>query len=171
MHLSDFRTLFAYSHWASERLLTAAGQLSDEQWTRDLGSSFPSVRETFAHFLAAEWIWFRRWQGENPQRPPEWKDTASLARLREILEELHAERSRFLDTLSEDRLAAVVHFTFLSGTPGAQPLGSLMLHVVNHSTYHRGQVTTMLRQLGVAPPSTDLYAFNALVAETAELPA
>lgn len=166
---NDFRALFAYGHWASERLLLAAEGLSEEQWTRDLGGSFPTLRDTFAHVLQAEWVWLRRWHGESPTGPPEWKDDASVPRLRAVLRELHADRERLLDTLTEDDFATVVRFVFLNGTPGEQPLGSLMMHVANHSTYHRGQIAMMLRLLGAAPPSTDLYLYNSqLAAQTPE---
>lgn len=170
MNLSDFRTLFAYGDWATDRMLAAAEPLPEDQWTRDLGSSFPSLRDTLAHIVGAEWAWLRRWQGESPRGAPDWKDTATAARLREVLRDVQAGRTRFLDGLREDDLRTVVHFTFLSGTAGAQALGDLMMHVVNHSTYHRGQVATMLRQCGVVPPSTDLYVFNLVRAQGVPAP-
>ncbi|HET6763042.1 MAG TPA: DinB family protein [Longimicrobiaceae bacterium] len=166
MNLDDHRHMFEYSLWASRKLLDACAELTDEQWTRDLGNSFPSVRDTFAHLIAAEWLWLKRWKGHSPGRP-DWVDTASVARLREILDEVHAERSAFLDGLTDAGTEDVVSFTFLSGKAGAQRLGGIMSHVNNHSTYHRGQVVTMLRQLGVAPPSTDLYAYNDITAPAA----
>ena len=66
----------------------------------------------------------------------------------------------FLRSLSDDALARPVPYTLLNGTRGEQTLGDLLTHVVNHSTYHRGQVATMLRQVGAAPPATDFLVFK-----------
>lgn len=167
MNVNDFRHLFAYSHWATELQLDAAARLTDEQWTRDLGSSFPSVRATLTHILGAELLWLRRWQGTSPAALPEWMDNATAAGLRTVHAEVHEERERFLATLGDGDLGRVVHFTFLSGLAGAQPLEQLMMHAANHSTYHRGQITTLLRQLGATPPPIDLFGFNRLRAEAA----
>jgi uncharacterized damage-inducible protein DinB len=163
MNLNDHRYAFKYSLWASRKLLDTCAELTDEQWTRDMGNSFPSLRETFAHLIAAEWLWLKRWKGQSVARP-EWATTASVAMLREILDDVHAERAAFLDGLTDASPDEVVHFTFVSGKAGAQRLGGIMSHVNNHSTYHRGQIVTMLRQQGVAPPSTDLYAYNDITA-------
>src|SRR5690606_41708356 len=56
--------LLAYHDWANGRFLDAAAALPEAAWTRDLGSSFPSVQATMAHAIGAEWVWLRRWQGE-----------------------------------------------------------------------------------------------------------
>lgn len=165
MTTSDFRHLFAFSHWATELQLDAAVRLTDEQWTRDLGSSFPSVRDTMAHILGAEMLWLRRWLGTSPTALPPWMENATAAALRAVHAEVHEERERFLATLRDGDLGRVVHFTFLSGAAGAQPLEQLMMHAANHSTYHRGQVTTLLRQLGATPPPIDLFGFNRIRAE------
>ena len=66
MTRQDLFTLYDYNAWANARSLGAAEPLTPEQFLRDLGSSFPSVRDTLAHVLAAEWIWLRRWLGESP---------------------------------------------------------------------------------------------------------
>ncbi len=160
MNLHHFRHLFDYSTWASLRLLDSCAQLTDEQWTRDLSSSFPSVRDTFAHLLGAEWLWLRRWQGRNPTERPAWSAAPSVEDLRRVLHEIDAERAELVARCTEDDVARVIHFNFLSGQPGSQRLGATMMHAANHSTYHRGQVVTMLRQMGVAPPSTDLFGYD-----------
>lgn len=170
MTITELQSLFAYSRWATDCLLGACEALPEGEWSRDLGSSFPSLRDTFVHIVGADWAWLRRWQGDSPQAPPEWKATASAAELRTILEAVHRERSAFFGALTEADLSQVVRFRFLSGAQGAQPLGSLALHVVNHATYHRGQVVTMLRQLGVTPPPTDLYVFLLVTQQAANPP-
>lgn len=160
MNVADLRHLFAYGHWASARLLAAGEALPEADWSRDLGSSFPSVRDTLAHLIGAEWVWLRRWEGHSPDAPPGWTRAASPATLRDALGEVAEDRERFLAGLRDADLARTVRFRFLSGGEDSGALGDLMLHVANHSTHHRGQVVTLLRQLGAAPPSTDLFVFD-----------
>jgi len=66
MNLQDLRTLLDYHYWARDRVLEAAEALSPEQFTRDMGSSFRSVRDTLVHLYSAEWAWYSRWQGTSP---------------------------------------------------------------------------------------------------------
>ena len=66
MNSADLRTLVDYHYWARDRALDAAALLTPEQFTRDLGSSFKSVRDTLAHTYSAEWAWYQRWQGTSP---------------------------------------------------------------------------------------------------------
>ena len=66
MNLADLNTLVEYHYWARDRLLAALDPLTSEQFTRDLGSSFRSIRDTVAHLHAAEWAWHARWIGQSP---------------------------------------------------------------------------------------------------------
>lgn len=153
----DVRTLCAYNSWANHRALDASAALSPEQFTRNLGSSFSSVRDTLAHIMLAEWIWLERWLGRSPAFPPsDFPDLASLrARWRTIETDLDA----FVQKLSVADLERIVEYKNTKGHAFSNPLQQMLQHVVNHSTYHRGQVTTLLRQLGAAPLTTDLIAF------------
>ena len=160
MDLQEIRTLVDYHYWARDRLMTPVVSLTFDQYTLDLGNSFPSIRDTLVHVFSAEWVWLARWKGISPtahRTVAEFPDPASLdAVWREHERELHA----FVETLSERDLSEPIAYKALDGTPGRQPLWPMLQHVVNHATYHRGQVTTMLRQLKRDPPaSTDLIAF------------
>jgi uncharacterized damage-inducible protein DinB len=68
--LSTVRELFAHNYWARDRQLVACGALSDEQFLRPLGNSFPSLRDTLAHMVGAEWFWLERLQGRSLQALP-----------------------------------------------------------------------------------------------------
>lgn len=159
MTIDEARELFAYSTWASARMFEAAGTLSPEQLSATVASSFPSVRGTLAHVVGAEWIWLRRWRGESPAAAPGWVAGASLSELRDRLASIEADRDAYLTGLPDGDLARIVEYRTLSGQAGADRLEDLVRHVVNHATYHRGQVATQLRQLGVAPPGTDLVIY------------
>ena len=156
--IDEVRELFAYHRWANARMLEAAGMLTDEDFARDLGSSFPSVRATLAHLLSADWIWLERWRGASPTSGPDW-DTGTHAALVVRWGELERAQGAFLDGLGDADLDQVVSYRALNGAPHSNPLSELCRHVVNHGTYHRGQVATLLRQLGVKPPQTDLILY------------
>jgi uncharacterized damage-inducible protein DinB len=161
----EVRDLFGFNRWANHALLDAAATLSDEQYGRDLGSSFPSVRATLEHMGQAEWIWLRRLLGASPPAPPSGWASIVLAELRARWEEVEREQAAYLAQLTEPALDATLSYRTLSGEPYTSHRWQVLRHVVNHSTYHRGQVTTMLRQLGVTPPSTDLIRYYRLAAE------
>jgi len=163
MNVKDVRRLFAYTEWANALFFDAVDQLTEEQYARTIESSFPTIGDTLAHIISAEWIWLRRWKGESPMVAPPWTTGASRETLHEQLRELEAERASFLEMLSDEALAAPLSYRSIKGDPFTLPLGEQLQHVVNHSTYHRGQLTTMLRQAGATPPGTDLSLFFRIV--------
>jgi uncharacterized damage-inducible protein DinB len=160
MTLQDLRTLLDYHYWARDRLLDALEPLSPEQFTRDLGSSFKSIRDTVAHVHAAEWAWWSRWNGESPTALLPAARFSDVASVRRAWAEQEEKTRAFLEDLGEDGVNRVFTYKLLSGAPGETPFWQMLYHVVNHASYHRGQVTTMLRQVGAEPPkSSDAIAF------------
>jgi uncharacterized damage-inducible protein DinB len=159
MDRQDILTLLEYNAWANTRSLEVSAALSPEQFLRDLGNSFSSVRDTLAHILGAEWIWLRRWQGESPSKGLSAVEFPTVASLKDRFVAVDRDRRAFLEGVSEERLAQPISYRDLAGNPYRLPLIFCLQHVVNHGTYHRGQVTTMLRQLGGKPVSTDLNRF------------
>jgi uncharacterized damage-inducible protein DinB len=156
----DISTLIDYHYWARDRMLDAVEALAPEEFTRELGSSFRSVRDTLAHIYGAEWIWYSRWHGEAPTALPTPETFPDFASIRRTWLE-HEKRMRsFIEGLDDHDLERVICYKLLNGTSGASILWQMIQHVVNHASYHRGQVTTLLRQLGAAPPkSTDLITY------------
>ncbi|HVG25687.1 MAG TPA: DinB family protein, partial [Thermoanaerobaculia bacterium] len=130
--------------------------LTDEQFRRAIPSSFPSIRETLEHVIQAEWIWLRRWKGESPTSLPEWADLPTLHAAEVQLRAIERERRALLDALTSDALQGEVAYRSFKGDPFVTRLDHQMQHVANHSSYHRGQLTTMIRQVGRTPPTTDL---------------
>jgi uncharacterized damage-inducible protein DinB len=160
MTLQDLKTLLDYHYWARDRVLDAAAALAPEQFTRDLGSSFTSVRDTLVHAYSAEWAWHARWQGQSPTAPLPFDRFPDVARLRSAWANQEGLTRAFLSSLGEAGINRRFEYALLNGAPGASVFSQMLQHVVNHASYHRGQVTTMLRQLGAAPPkSMDLIAF------------
>ena len=70
MNIDDLRVLVDYHYWARDRLLQAVDALTPEQFTRDMGNSFRSIRDTLVHLYFAEWVWHMRWHGTSPVGPP-----------------------------------------------------------------------------------------------------
>ena len=152
--------LYRYNTWANGRVFDAASSLGSEEFTKDLGSSYPSVRDTLLHIVWAEWIWLQRWQGVSPQDVFQPTDFASCDAVRARWSAVEGEQRIFLAALTSERLLPVVRYVNLRGETWGYPLWRQMCHVVNHSTYHRGQLATLLRQLGARPVSTDLLVFD-----------
>jgi uncharacterized damage-inducible protein DinB len=159
MNIDDIRLLYDFNAWANHRTIDACAALMPEQFTRDLASSFRSVRDTLAHIYGAQWIWLERWHGRTPAVLPSAADFPNLDTLRRRFIEIDRNLVDFAASLNADDLHRIVRYKTVAGTAHAQPLWQMLQHVANHSTYHRGQVTTLLRQLGAKATGTDLIAF------------
>jgi uncharacterized damage-inducible protein DinB len=151
-------TMAQYNAWMNESLYSKAATLSDEQRKRDLGAFFKSLHGTFNHLLLADGAWLLRFRGEQPQ-------------MRSMADEVHAD----FDQLYAARCAvdqeilqwakaldpakADSEFRFFSVAFQKEilmPYSTTVMHFFNHQTHHRGQATTLLKQLGVDPGATDL---------------
>jgi len=159
MQPETIRELYLYNHWANQTTFSSVDSLSPEQFLRPMGSSFSSVRDTVVHILGAEWIWLERWLGRSPRALLPASDFSNLASIRQRWETVEQDRNSFLQTLTPERLQESISYINLAGKPFAYPLWQQMLHVVNHSSYHRGQIATLLRQLGQEPQSTDFLLY------------
>lgn len=160
MNLQDLRTLLDYHYWARDRMFEALDRLTPEQATRSLGGSFKSIHDTVAHLYAAETAWYARWQGDSPTALLTGDAFPDLAAVRRAWAEHEPKMRAYLDSLGEAGIARVMEFKMLAGQPASSPFWQMLQHIVNHASYHRGQVTTMLRQLGAQPAkSLDMIAF------------
>lgn len=159
MSPGEMRQLFDYNAWANQRSLDAAAALTTEQFLKPMGSSFTSVRDTLAHVSAGEWVWLERFQGRSPSAFPDTTQFGDVPSLRQFWLENEIRLLSFVRGLTQSDLDGVMEYqTFKFGTY-SNPLWQSMLHVVNHGSYHRGQITTLLRQLNAKPVLTDLMHF------------
>ena len=152
-------TLFDYNHWANRRICTALAACDEDVLTRDLGSSFRSLYATLLHIYGAEWVWFRRLRGESPPSLPQPEQYPTLAELEAAWQVLAADYRDFVAALAEPSLVQLRRYQDTRGNAYEQPVWQILVHVVNHSSYHRGQITTMLRQVGATPVATDLIVY------------
>jgi uncharacterized damage-inducible protein DinB len=158
MTLQEVTQLVAFNQWADARFFGALSQLSAEQYGRDLQSSHGGIHGTLMHIVGVEKGWLRRWLRQPETAAPLLSHMHSLAELRAYWEGVCAEMNQFLAALDDRKLQETLQTTTLAGTFTA-PYWQMIQHVVDHSSYHRGQIVTMLRQLGVTPPSTGLIRF------------
>jgi len=166
MTKDDIQLLYEYDRWANNKVLQAVSALRPEQFTRDLGGSFRSVRDTLVHIIGGEWGWLTYWKASSHSAAlladlwdrhdtlfhPDAFRNLSAVRLK--WEEVEKEQTEFVSSVTEEALSKIlpIRATQLS-------LAHLMQHLVNHSTYHRGQVAVMMRQLGAEPLPTDFHVF------------
>jgi uncharacterized damage-inducible protein DinB len=155
----EIRQLFDYNDWANRRSLEAAAQLSDEQFIKPLGSSFSSVRDTLVHICSAEWVWLERCQGRSPSTFPDLSCIQTIASLRERWTPQAQQLLAFICGLTQSDLDRVMKYKTFNFGVYDNPAWQALQHLANHGTYHRGQITTMLRQLGAKPILTDLMHF------------
>ena len=159
MQLDAIRELYDYNHWANQRVLSAMTPLTDDMFTRNMGNSFVSLRDTLAHILGAEWIWLERWLERSPKALLSASEFPTLQALERRWAAVRLDQNQYIQTLVPDRLNDDVSYTNTRGERYSYALWRQMLHVLNHSSYHRGQVTTLLRQMGAEPASTDLLVY------------
>jgi uncharacterized damage-inducible protein DinB len=166
MNKDDIQLLFEYDRWANDRVLRAVSALSDEQFKRDLGGSFRSVRDTLLHIIGGEWGWLTYWKEPSPG-PAFVKDLwtrmdalfqpnafPSVAAVKLKWAEIEKEQTEFVNRVTDESLRRMlpVRATQIS-------LAHLMQHLANHSTYHRGQIALKMRQLDAKPLPTDFHVF------------
>jgi uncharacterized damage-inducible protein DinB len=168
MDAADFRVLFDYNAWANRRVLDACAPLTPDQFLQDMKSSFPSVRDTLAHLYGAEFVWLERWNSRAPAKLPAAADFPDFESVRAALTKLDRDLITFVGGLSPETLARNLDYKLMNGTPQSGPLAPMLQHVANHGSYHRGQVTTLLRQLGAKAASTDLILYHRELAAAAK---
>ena len=159
MSPEEMLALYEYNAWANDRSMQGASTLTNEQFVKPLGSSFGSVRDTLAHIYGAEWVWLERFKGVSPAGLPDVTQFGDVASLRAAWEPLENRLLDFASGLSQADLHLTMEYKTLKFGTYKNPLWQSMQHVVNHGTYHRGQVTTLLRQLGAQPVLTDLMHY------------
>jgi len=159
VNLIEIQRLYDYNRWANERVLESLQPIGQEVFTRNKQASHGSIRGIVAHIAGAEWIWLERWKGSSPSGllPESEFETFEVAaqRLRKIDDDL----KQFTTRLTQEDLDGSRGYKTTDGKAYSNVLSDMLLHLANHSSYHRGQMATLLRQSGVVPQSTDFILF------------
>jgi uncharacterized damage-inducible protein DinB len=158
MTLQDIKLLHAYNSWADNCMFDVLVTLPADQYTQDMKSSHGGIHGTMTHIVGAEKIWLSRWIGK-PDTMLKASEVGSVAELHSIWEKVGYDMAGFLGTMTDKKLQETFTLTTSKGATFTHVYWQAIQHMVNHSSYHRGQITTMLRQLHADPPSTDLIKF------------
>ncbi|MBB5344280.1 DinB family protein [Tunturibacter empetritectus] len=151
-----------YSAWATRRVLEACSPLTEEQLGRNCGASHSSLLQTFRHSHDGERVWLRRLvEVDNDRLPRGSAPEHSLESLVQTWPELWEGYRRWLEAASKDDLTFVVSTVLPDDAVFRVPRWQIVLHAINHSSFHRGQIVTMLRAFDITPPNTDLTAYYA----------
>ena len=153
------RTHLDYTAWASSRLVEAASQLTNEELTRDFQTADHSVLGTLVHVYAADRVWLGRIQGNPPAKFIDPERDMQLSVLKNDWPQLLERWKQWAAGLTDDSMRANISYKDLKGNPYQTPLWQITLHVVNHGTHHRGQVSGFLRAMGHTPPPLDLIFY------------
>jgi len=172
MLVESYVVFARYNAWMNDKIYTLAAELTDEERKRDLRAFFRSVHGTLNHLLLGDRAWLTRFTGET-ERFASYDGERKPIAVRSLAQELYAdfeqlwrERRRtdadiagWVETLDEAALSRTLSYKTSSGVACSHPTWWAISHFFNHQTHHRGQVTTLLKQLGKDPGVTDLIAF------------
>ncbi len=159
MTAAEYLDLFEYNRWANGQALDVASGVTAEQYITHVESSFTSLRATLQHMLAVEIIWLSRWEGHSLGDAPDFSTCHEVSKLGRLWQSFWNRQFGFLSALSDEDLARPIAIRTRGGIETVQTLGETLTHVVNHSTYHRGQVATIARQVGGTPLTTDYFTY------------
>jgi uncharacterized damage-inducible protein DinB len=158
--MNDIQTLTRYKAWADDLFLSTISELPEHELTAPRPIVFGSLIRTLHHSFAMDYVWQCHLLGKphglttrNPEKCPGMAELASAQR------EIDGWYVDHADALSDSDLNGIIEFEFIGGGPGAMSRRDILLHVVNHTTYHRGHAADILYHLNVFPPTTDLPVF------------
>lgn len=152
--------LLAYHHWAGDQLFGAGTVLSAADLDAPWGGSFGTGRGLLAHVIGAERIWCDRWNGAQQATRPEYPPTHSGADFRGEWERVTDDQRRFARSMTAESLARPLTYRNLRGDMKSYAMSDIFVHLVNHGTYHRGQISQLLRDRGYKAPSTDFVLYT-----------
>jgi uncharacterized damage-inducible protein DinB len=146
--------MLAYNCWANERICSL---IKDELADAEVKSSFSSIRKTLYHVWDAQYIWELRLKGQSLKEGISKSFTGSLDEAKKLFLDQSAKLKDLFQEGDEDR---IIDYRNIAGQSFSSSIGEILLHVCNHSTFHRGQIVSMLRILGETElKATDLIAF------------
>jgi uncharacterized damage-inducible protein DinB len=159
MTLQEIKTLVAYNAWATNRIFEAVEALPEGEAMRDMKSSHRNIHGTLTHLVGAEKIWLSRMAGTPDKAMIKPADVPTVADVKATWEQTGFATAKFLGTMTDRKLQETFTMSTAKGEQFTHSFGQALQHVVNHSTYHRGQVITLMRQMGQTPPDTGMISF------------
>ena len=160
MH-DDFIALYSFNRWANDKMLGACRELSAEQFVAEPAPGWTSVRATVWHIVVVTEGWLKALTDDPDQGFPAETDITSVDDAAEVLRRAHAIFDSLRDKLTHDYLESPKTIS-RRGRTAVLPPWIILRHIVNHTTYHRGQVASKLKRFGIQQAETDLvyWAFE-----------
>ena len=155
MRASALVELYEYHYWANPKLFGVLEQLTPEQFTQSVAGSYGSIRNTLVHVVSAEWGWLDRCGGPKRGKALNPADYDTLDSLLRVSASVEGYMRTFVGGLTDDDLAQPIEFS-LGGPTHCLSLGELLHHAAIHAAHHRGQISLLLRTLGVVPGNFDM---------------
>jgi uncharacterized damage-inducible protein DinB len=154
----DLPSLYAYNRWADSKMFEEVRKLSPEQYAAEPAPGWASVRSTVIHMGAVLKIWANRLGADIPSltAAPTESEVPTVDAAEQLFQDGYKAFDSLLAAVTPERLASIETYRNLKGEAYLVPVWAVYRHVVNHATYHRGQVAAKLKRLGVEPPKTDL---------------
>jgi uncharacterized damage-inducible protein DinB len=150
----------AYNTWANKRIVETANQLPQEQINKEIVSSFPSVYRTIMHMMEVENIWWERLNLVEKTTPSGWF-AGDFNELSKKLLQLSQQWHDWIRDANDTNITHVFAYYSFRKEYFKQPVYEMLLHLFNHQTFHRGQLITMFRQLGIDKiPPTDFIVYS-----------
>jgi uncharacterized damage-inducible protein DinB len=158
--LRNVRMLTRYAAWANSLLYVALGEQPEVELTKPRQIIFGNLIRTLNHVYTIDLVWQAHLEGRAhgfTTRTPDVQ--VSFADLRIAQATLDSWYIRYAEEMSDRAGEEIVKFTFIGGGEGSMTRADILLHVVNHTTYHRGNIAAMIYQIPAQPPTTDLPVF------------
>jgi len=156
--VDTLRLQLDYSAWATQRLMDVAAKLPQEELVRDFQTSDKCVLDTLVHVYAADRIWLSRVLAE-PRATFVDPEDRDLTLLQTEWPALHERWKLWLRDFSDADVTRNISFKDMRGNARTQPVWQVVLHLVNHGTHHRGQISGFLRAMGHTPPPLDMMHY------------
>lgn len=152
-------THLKFHRWATGLVLDEIAPLPSEELVKTIGGSFPSVYDTTVHLYQSDRVWLDRLEERPSGKLEDYQAPGCMWELRDAWVEAHDRMIAFANSLGEADVNRVIAYKNLAGQAFEMPIWKIILHVVNHGSYHRGQITNMVRQLGHKATNLDLIRF------------
>jgi len=160
MLIEEINTLYRFNYWAHHRIFGSLKNVPAADYQKNLGSSHGGIHGTLVHVMSAEEIWLKRWKGEPTSGLHKPEEFPTLESVLSYWQTVESSMMMFCNSFADDqKIQKIISYIDLRGNSYSQPLHHMMFHLVNHSSYHRGQIVTMLRQINCTPVGTDMIAF------------
>ncbi len=151
----------AFNKWANKKLLDTISQLNETQLHQEIVSSFPGIYKTLLHLLDAENIWWQRLKLTERIEIPSLHFSGDFEELQKKILQQSEQWHEWVTNATDNQLSHVFAYQNTRREQFKQPVNEVLIHLFNHGSYHRGQLVTILRQLGVEKiPSTDFIEWS-----------